>query len=81
MDIHSTRPALYSPPTPISIRLTVQLPPMKFLPPLASAFLITGMLTGSSTMTASSSMRSEEAASIQWPFQPAARSLGKTSLV
>jgi hypothetical protein len=32
-------------------------------------------------MTASSFMRSVEAASIQWPFQPAARSLGKTSVV
>jgi hypothetical protein len=33
-------------------------------------------LTGSSTMTASSSCAAE-AASIQWPFQPAARSLGR----
>ena len=37
-----------------------------------SADSITGMLTGSSTMTASSFMRSVDAASIQWPFQPAA---------
>ncbi len=37
---------------------------------------MTGMLTGSSTITALSAMRSEDAASIQWPFQPAARSLG-----
>ena len=72
---------MYSAPTPISMQLTVQLPPTQFLPPLAMAFLITGMLTGSSTMTASFSMRRAEAASIQWPFQPAARSLGNTSLV
>ncbi|MCY1519491.1 hypothetical protein D9M68_542440 [compost metagenome] len=65
----------------MSMQLTVQLPPTQFLPPLASAFWITGRLTGSSTMIASSFMRSVEAASIQWPFQPAARSLGKTSLV
>jgi hypothetical protein len=63
------------------MQLTVQLPPIQLRPPLASAFLITGMLTGSSTMTASSFMRSVDAASIQWPFQPAARSLGKTSVV
>jgi hypothetical protein len=79
--IHSTRPALYSAPTPISMQLTVQLPPIQFLPPLPSAFLITGRLTGSRTMTASSFMRSVEAASIQWPVQPAARSLGNTSVV
>ena len=70
-----------SAPTPISMQLTVQLPPIQFLPPLASAFLMTGMLIGSRMMTASSFMRSAEAASIQWPFQPAARSLGNTSLV
>ena len=81
MLIHSTSPALYSAPTPISMQLTVQLPPIQLRPPLASAFLMTGRLTGSSTMTASSFMRSVEAASIQWPFQPAARSLGKTSVV
>jgi hypothetical protein len=43
--------------------------------------LITGMFTGSSTMIASSFMRSVEAASIQCPFQPADRSLGNTSVV
>ena len=53
----------------------MQLPPIQLRPPLASAFLMTGRLTGSRTMTASSFMRSVEAASIQWPFQPAARSL------
>ena len=53
------------PPTPISMQLTVQLPPIQFLPPLASAFWITGILTGSKMMTASFSMRSVEAASIQ----------------
>jgi hypothetical protein len=33
---------LEQPPTPISMQLTVQLPPIQFLPPLASASLITG---------------------------------------
>ena len=65
----------------ISIRLTVQLPPIQLRPPWASAWSITWRLTGSRMMTASSAMRSDEAASIQWPFQPAARSLGYTSLV
>ncbi|MCY1549800.1 hypothetical protein D9M68_859950 [compost metagenome] len=63
------------------MQLTVQFPPIQFLPPLLKAVLITGMLTGSRMMTASLSMRRVEAASIQWPFQPAARSLGNTSLV
>ena len=49
----------------ISIRLTVQLPPMKFLTPLASARSMTSRFTGSSTITASSAMRSVDAASIQ----------------
>ena len=79
--IHSTSPALNSAPTPISMQLTVQLPPIQLLPPLVSAFSITGMFTGSRMMTASSCMRRALAASIQWPFQPAARSLGNTSLV
>ena len=61
------------------MQLTVQLPPIQFRPPLDSAFLITGMFTGSRTMTASSFMRRVDAASIQWPLQPVARSLGKTS--
>jgi hypothetical protein len=74
--IHSTSPALNSAPTPISMQLTVQFPPIQLRPPWASAFLITGRFTGSSTMTASSCMRNDEAASIQWPFQPAARSFG-----
>jgi hypothetical protein len=72
---------LYSAPTPISMQLTVQLPPIQLRPPLASAFWMTGMLTGSRMMTASSFIRSVLAASIQWPFQPAARSFGNTSLV
>ena len=76
MLIHSTSPALYSAPTPISMQLTVQLPPIQLRPPAASAFWITGRFTGSSTITASSCMRSVDAASIQWPFQPAARSFG-----
>jgi hypothetical protein len=58
------------------MQLTVQLPPIQFLPPLARAVLITGRLTGSRMMMASSFMRRVDAASIQWPFQPAARSLG-----
>ncbi len=70
-----------SAPTPISMQLTVQLPPIQLRPPRASAFLMTGMLTGSRMMTASSFMRSVDAASIQWPAQPAERSFGKTSLV
>ena len=49
----------------MSIRLTVQLPPMKLLTPLASASSMTGRFTGSSTITASSAIRSVEAASIQ----------------
>ncbi len=76
MLIHSTSPALYSAPTPISMQLTVQLPPIQSRPPRASARSISGRLTGSRTMTASSFMRSVLAASIQWPRQPAARSLG-----
>ena len=40
-----------------------------------------GIVEWMSTMIASSFMRSADAASIQWPFQPAARSLGNTSLV
>ncbi len=50
---------------PISMRLTVQLPPMKFLPPCLSAASITSRLTGSRMMTASFCMRSADAASIQ----------------
>ena len=50
---------------PISIRLTVQLPPMKFFVPLATASLMSGMFTGSRMITASSFMRSALAASIQ----------------
>ena len=79
--IHSTRSALNRAPTPISMQLTVQLPPIQLRPPLASAFWITGRLTGSRMMTASSCMRRVDAASIQWPFQPALRSLPKTALV
>ncbi|MNT29255.1 hypothetical protein D3C72_1649850 [compost metagenome] len=63
--IHSTRSFSNRPPRPISMQLTVQLPPMKFLTPFESASLITSWLTGSSTMIASSFMRSEDAASIQ----------------
>ena len=58
------------------MQLTVQLPPIQLRPPFCNASWMTGRLTGSSTITASSAMRSVEAASIQWPFQPAARSLG-----
>ena len=43
------------------MQLTVQLPPIQLRPPLASAFWITGRLTGSRMMTASSFMRSVEA--------------------
>jgi hypothetical protein len=39
------------------------------------------IFTGSRTITASSFMRSAEAASIQYPPQPAERSFGKISLV
>src|SRR5436189_48020 len=66
---HSTRPALNRPPRPISKMELVQLPPIQFLPPAASLDWIRPSLTGSSTMTASPSMRSDDAASIQWPFQ------------
>ena len=63
--IHSTMSCWNRPATPISIRLTVQLPPMKFLPPLARESFTSGMLTGSSTITESSLMRKALAASIQ----------------
>ncbi len=79
--IQSTQPALNSAPTPISMQLTVQLPPIQFSPPLARAFWMTGRFTGSRMITASLFMRNVEAASIQWPFQPAARNLGKISVV
>ena len=79
--IHSTKPALNRAPTPISMQLTVQLPPIQFLPPAVMALWMTGRLTGSKIMTASFSMRSVDAASIQCPFQPEARNLGKTSVV
>ena len=62
---HSTRPARNRPLIAISIRLTVQLPPMKFLTPRSRAWSMTWRLTGSSTITASSFMRSVDAASIQ----------------
>ena len=79
--IHSTRPALYSAPTPINMQLTVQLPPIQFRPPLRSADWMTGKFTGSRMMTASACIRKVDAASIQWPVQPAARSLGNTAVV
>ena len=60
----------------MSMQLTVQLPPTQLRPPASSARWITGMFTGSRMMTASSFIRSVEAASIQWPVQPAARSWG-----
>jgi hypothetical protein len=47
------------------MRLTVQLPPMKSRTPPASAASMTGRFTGSRMITASSRMRSAEAASIQ----------------
>ena len=73
---HSTSPALKSPAIAMSMRLTVQLPPMKSLMPLSSAASMTSRLTGSSTITARSFIRSVEAASIQCPVQPAARRRG-----
>ena len=63
--IHSISSRWKSPAMPISIRLTVQLPPIKFFVPLASACLTSAMLTGSRMITASSFMRSALAASIQ----------------
>ena len=65
----------------ISIRLTVQLPPMKSLSPRSSARSMTWRLTGSRMITASSDIRSCRAASIQYPFQPARRSFGWMSAV
>ena len=79
--IHSTRPARIRPPTAITISDTVQLPPMKSLMPCSRAACITARFTGSNTMTAFFCMRRLEAASIQYPFQPAARSRGCMSLV
>ena len=58
------------------MQLTVQLPPMKLRTPRLSAASMTGRLTGSSTMMASSAMRRVLAASIQMPFQPAPLSFG-----
>ena len=49
----------------MSMQLTVQLPPTQLRPPASSARWITGMFTGSRMMTASSFIRSVEAASIQ----------------
>ena len=63
--IHSTSPALNRPCIAISIRLTVQLPPIQSRPPAALALRIMSMLTGSRMITASSFMRSALAASIQ----------------
>ena len=76
---HSIMLCWNKPPKPMSIKLTVQLPPIQFLPPLPNEASITLRLTGSKMITASSAMRRLEAASIQWPFQPAARSWGYTA--
>ena len=54
----------------MSIRDTVQLPPIQFLPPPWQAILDDVHVDRVGMMTASSAMRSAEAASIQWPFQP-----------
>ena len=56
-EIHSTCLALKSAPTAMSMRLTVQLPPMKSFCPQSSAVLMTGWLTGSRMMVALSAMR------------------------
>jgi hypothetical protein len=79
--IHSTRPARISPPTAISMSDTVQLPPIQSVTPAASARCITGKFTGSRTITAPGSSRKVEAASIQWPRQPRARSRPCTAWV
>jgi hypothetical protein len=63
--IHSTRFSRSRPPIAIIIRLTVQLPPMKSRTPPAMARSITERLTGSRTITASSFIRRDDAASIQ----------------
>ena len=63
--IHSMASCRNSPASAISMRLTVQLPPMKFLTPRACAASITSRLTGSRMITASSFIRSADAASIQ----------------
>ena len=57
---HSTMLCWNKPPKPMSIKLTVQLPPIQFLPPLPKALSITLRLTGSKMITASSAMRSAE---------------------
>ena len=74
--IHSTAPARIKPETAMSISDTVQLPPIQSLQRRSRAACMTGRFTGSSTMTALFSIRSVEAASIQCPCQPAARSRG-----
>ena len=60
---------------------TVQLPPMKSFVPFARAASMTPRFTGSSAITEVSAMRRVEAASIQMPSQPAARSFGYTACV
>ena len=62
---HSTSPALKSPTIAMSMSPTVQLPPMKSVTPRLSAASMTSRLTGSSTITAWSFIRSVEAGSIQ----------------
>ena len=82
MDVpHSTRSFLNSPPRPISMQDTVQLPPMKSFTPPERPASMTSRLMGSSTMMESSFMRSVEAASIQRPSQPRLRSSPWTCLV
>ena len=78
---HSTSPLRNSPPRPMSMQDTVQLPPTKSLVPPASAASMTSRFTGSSTMTELSSMRRVEAASIHRPSHPVSRSFRWTSEV
>ena len=58
------------------MQLTVQLPPTQFLPPLASV-LDDGHVDGVEDDDRVFSMRRVDAASIQWPFQPARAQLGE----
>jgi hypothetical protein len=63
------------------MQLTVQLPPIQLLTTLGQRVLDHRHVHRVEDDDRVGSMRRVLAASIQWPVQPAARSLGKTSLV
>ena len=65
----------------ISMMLVVQLPPTKVWMPRSRSRSITSRFTGSRMMQALGSWRRVDAESIQYPFQPEARSLSYTEVV